>query len=213
MNSKSNVMVKHFVLWILFLTSPLILSQTNVKIGNQVWMTKNLDIAIFRNGDSISQAKTARDWQDAGKKGQPAWCYYAYNPINGDRYGKLYNWYAVNDSRGIAPEGYHIPTRQEWQQLISFLGSKEIAAAKLKSTSGWLFNGKGNNSSGFDALPGGYCYGNGNCYDLIDFSYWWSSTQEKAKKAWYCQLNFSLSLISGNEFSKENGLSVRCIKD
>jgi uncharacterized protein (TIGR02145 family) len=184
-----------------------------VKIGNQIWTSKNLDVVTFRNGDSIPQAKTARDWQNAGKKGQPAWCYYAYNPINGDTFGKLYNWYAVNDSRGLTPKGYHIPTSQEWQQLISFLGSKELAAAKLKSTSGWLFNGKGNNSSGFDALPGGYCYGNGNFYDSIDFGYWWSSSEEKAESAWYYQLNFSLSLITRNILTKVNGMSVRCIKN
>ncbi len=106
-----------------------------VTIGNQVWMTKNLDVSTFRNGDPIPQAKTAAEWKAADENKQPAWCYYDNDPANGAKYGKLYNWYAVNDSRGLAPAGYHIPSDVEWKQLTDFLGSE--AGKKMKSKSGW----------------------------------------------------------------------------
>ncbi|MFM7765029.1 MAG: FISUMP domain-containing protein, partial [Sphingomonadales bacterium] len=84
-------------------------SSNEVTIGKQVWMTKNLDVDKFRDGSSIPEAKTDEEWKKAGKNKQPAWCYYNNDPANGAKYGKLYNWYAVNDSRGLAPVGYHIP--------------------------------------------------------------------------------------------------------
>lgn len=106
-----------------------------ITIGTQVWMTKNLDVATFRNGDSIPQAKTNEEWVNAGINKQPAWCYYDNDPANGAKYGKLYNWYAVNDPRGLAPVGYHIPSDAEWTKLGDFLGSD--AGTKMKSKSGW----------------------------------------------------------------------------
>ena len=136
------------------------LGQT-VTIGTQVWMTKNLDVDHFRNGDPIPQAKTDEEWQKAGENKQPAWCYYDNDPANGVKYGKLYNWYAVNDERGLAPEGYHVPSDKEWTVLIDYLGGEEVAGEKMKSTSGWEENGNGSNSSGFTALPGGYRYETG----------------------------------------------------
>jgi hypothetical protein len=106
-----------------------------VKIGTQVWMTKNLNVDKFRNGDPIPQAKTREEWKAAGENKQPAWCYYDNDPANGVKYGKLYNWYAVNDARGLAPAGYHVPSDAEWTILENQLGSD--AGTKMKSTSGW----------------------------------------------------------------------------
>ena len=120
---------------ILFLTG-LSKAQT-VTIGNQVWMTKNLDISTFRNGDTIPEAKTNEEWKKAGENKQPAWCYYDNDPANGAKYGKLYNWYAVNDPRGLAPIGYHIPSDAEWTKLTDFLGGESVAGTKMKSKSGW----------------------------------------------------------------------------
>ena len=106
-----------------------------VTIGTQVWMTKNLDVDTFRNGDPIPQAIFSAEWEAAWENKQPAWCYKNNDPANGAKYGKLYNWYAVNDSRGLAPAGYHIPSDAEWKQLTDFLGSE--ACNKMKSTRGW----------------------------------------------------------------------------
>lgn len=122
------------ILFITVLFTQMNYAQT-VTIGNQVWMTKNLDVSTFRNGDPIPQAKTDAEWEAADENKQPAWCYYNNDPANGAKYGKLYNWYAVNDSRGLAPAGYHIPSDAEWTQLTDFLGSE--AGKKMKSTSGW----------------------------------------------------------------------------
>ncbi len=108
-----------------------------VTIGTQVWMKENLNVSTFRNGDPIPEAKTADEWQAAEKAKQPAWCYYDNDPKNGAKYGKLYNWYAVNDARGLAPAGYHVPAEQEWEVLINQLGGKDAAGKKMKSTSGW----------------------------------------------------------------------------
>ena len=104
-----------------------------IAIGAQVWMTKNLDVATFRNGDPIPQAKTNEEWVKAGDNQQPAWCYYDNDPANGTKYGKLYNWYAVNDSRGLVPVGYHIPSDAEWKILTDFLGGEEVAGKKMKN--------------------------------------------------------------------------------
>jgi uncharacterized protein (TIGR02145 family) len=107
----------------------------SVKIGNQTWMAENLNVSTFRNGDPIPEAKTNEAWEKAGKDGRPAWCYYENDPKNAAKYGKLYNWYAVNDSRGLAPIGWHIPTDTEWSTLDNQLG--DDAGKKMKSTSGW----------------------------------------------------------------------------
>ena len=93
----------------------------SVKIGNQEWMSENLNVDHFRNGDIIPEVKSKEDWEEAGKNGQPAWCYYENDPKNGEKYGKFYNWYAVNDPRGLAPEGWHIPSDGEWTEMINFL--------------------------------------------------------------------------------------------
>lgn len=109
----------------------------SVKIGTQIWMTENLNVSTFRNGDAIPEAKTNEEWEQAGQNKQPAWCYYNNDPKNGAKYGKLYNWFAVNDSRGLAPEGWHIPTDYEWTVLTDYLGGGEFAGGKLKSKIGW----------------------------------------------------------------------------
>jgi uncharacterized protein (TIGR02145 family) len=111
-------------------------SQT-VTIGKQEWMTENLNVDKFRNGDPIPEAKTNGEWELASKNKQPAWCYYNNDPQYGAKYGKLYNWYAVTDPRGLAPVGYHVPSDAEWTKLTDFLGGESVAGEKMKSTSGW----------------------------------------------------------------------------
>ena len=133
---KSNTKLLFASLAIILGLNPIIQAQT-VTIGTQVWTTKNLDVSTFRNGDVIPQASTDEAWEAAGENKQPAWCYYDNDPKNGTKYGKLYNWYAVNDPRGLAPAGYHIPTDAEWTVLSDYLGGEDVAGKKMKSTSGW----------------------------------------------------------------------------
>src|SRR5688500_248117 len=98
-----------------------------IKIGGQTWMTSNLDVSTFRNGDSIPEVTSAEAWVKAAKEGKPAWCYYQNDP--GKSYGRLYNWYAVNDSRGLAPVGWHIPTNEEWILLEETVGVSRAGTA------------------------------------------------------------------------------------
>ena len=183
----------------------------SVTIGTQTWTTLNLDVATFRNGDAIPEAKTIEEWAAAGDNKQAAWCYYENNAANGTKYGKLYNWYAVNDSRGLAPLGYHIPSDTEWTKLSDYLGGEESAGKKMKNLSGWLDEGNGNNSSGFSGLPGGFCVGNFRY--VGDFGVWWSASEYDDSDAWGLGLVSAYSNLHRDNSIKSFGFSVRCVKD
>ena len=200
----------------LFISS--IMNAQTVKIGKQIWMTNNLDVVTFRNGDTIPQLKTEEEWEKASKLELPAWCYYNYDPVNGTKYGKLYNWFAVNDSRGLAPKGYQVPTESEWAKMIDFLGGKDVAGKKMKSTNGWLNNGNGTNESGFNGLPGGYAADMDNDVMLGTIGSWWSATElVLKKKVTNSAYRYGLSNDDGTvwrvDMDKGGLNSVRCVKD
>lgn len=188
-----------------------------VTIGKQVWMTQNLNVDKFRNGDPIPEAKTDEEWKKAGENGEPAWCYYNNNPDNGDRYGKLYNWYAVNDSRGLAPEGWKIPSDEDWRRLTDFLGGESVAGKKMKYTDFWADNdgesGNGTNESGFSGLPGGSRDYDGTFYYIGKDGYWWSSTEDNAGFAWLRLLDSKDGNVYRLGLCKQDGFSVRCLRD
>jgi uncharacterized protein (TIGR02145 family) len=188
----------------------------SVKIGNQVWMKRNLDVSHFRNGDVIPEVKTNKEWERAGKEGRPAWCYYDNNPENGKNYGKLYNWYAVNDPRGLAPDGWHVPSDAEWDKLINYLGGFKVAGGKMKTTGTTYWkspNAGATNSSGFLGLPGGGRYYDGNFYDIGGLGSWWTSTEDSSAWAYYRDLDNGSAGAGRNESNKELGFSVRCHRD
>jgi len=184
-----------------------------VTIGTQVWMTKNLDVSTFRNGDPIPQAKTDEEWVKAGDNKQPAWCYYENDPANGAKYGKLYNWYAVSDSRGLAPVGYHVPSDAEWEKLVDYLGGEGKAGDKMKSKQGWAEDGNGTNSSGFSGLPGGSRNDSGPFYNIGKYGYWWSYSELNTYSAWFCLLLYYDGDVYRSNFNKAGGFSVRCLRD
>ena len=158
-----------------------------VKIGYQVWTTKNLNVSKYRNGDIIPQVKDPREWKNLTTG---AWCYYNNDPKNGNIYGKLYNWYAVNDPRGLAPEGFHVPTDMELNRVTD-----------LKDP------------AGFSGLPGG-CRNYGGTFDDVGFGGdWWSSSEEDAYYAWDLGLNYDNGSTIITKRRVSNGFSVRCIKD
>ena len=140
-----------------------------------------------------------------------AWCYYENKTGKGSTYGKLYNWYAVNDPRGLAPKGYHIPNDAEWTILTTYLGTD--AAAKMKSTTGWNEDGNGTNESGFAGLPGGYRYNDGNFYDVGANGYWWSLSENGSDYAWYRDLFSNYGDVYRGSSYKQKGFSVRCLRD
>ena len=184
------------------------MKENEIKIGDQTWTSKNLDLDTYRNGDEIPQVKDKEEWANLTTG---AWCYYENKTSNGTTYGKLYNWYAVNDPRGLAPKGYHIPTDAEWTILTDKLGDK--AGTKMKSTSGWDDDGNGTNSIGFAGLPGGCRSSNGTFGSIGVAGSWWSSSEDGPKHAWFR----GLSSNDGNDFlyyfNKPNGFSVRCLRD
>ena len=184
-----------------------------VTIGTQTWTKCNLDVTTYRNGDPIPEVTDPAAWA-ALTTG--AWCHYANSTANGTIYGKLYNWYAVNDPRGLAPIGQHIPTDAEWTTLTDFLGGATGASGKMKEQGlcHWQTPNTGAiNSSGFTAFGAGFRVSSGTFANLNFSTWFWSSTENGASLA------FSRSMISSNSnvsigFSnKKNGLSIRCIID
>jgi len=183
-----------------------------------VWMAENLNIDKFRNGDTIPQSNSSQEWQTAGENKQPAWCYYDFDASIGKKYGKLYNWYAVNDPRGLAPDGWHIPNDDEWTTLKDFLGGDDVAGKSMKSEFGWdepedWEKGKGTDESGLSCLPGGYIDANGAFSAIGEYGGWWSSTEDSTNSAWTCDLDYDLSGAYRYSVNKARGRSVRCIKD
>jgi uncharacterized protein (TIGR02145 family) len=182
-----------------------------VTIGTQVWTSVNLNVSTFQNGDSIPEAKTNPEWVAAGESGKPAWCYYNNDPKSGAKYGKLYNWFAVNDSRGLAPVGWKLATDADWVQLVNSVGGQSLAGTRMKTTSGWSEGNNGTNESGFTGLPGGYRVENGTFVNLGSIGTWWSSTESKTFEAIDFYLSLSGSLSRGST-PKQRGESVRCIR-
>ena len=186
-----------------------------------MWMIKNLDVSKYRNGDNIPQVTDSTQWKSLTTG---AWCYYDNDPANGEIYGKLYNWYAVNDPRGLAPKGYHIPSDAEWRLLLNCLGEDSIVGGKMKEVGliHWQSPNIGaNNSCGFAGLPGGDRNFNGTFFAIGICGGWWSSTEddaggmigEKATQAWEYSLLYSDSVVYREHAYKSFGLSVRCLSD
>ncbi len=201
-----------------------------VRICNQTWTTKNLNVSRYRNGDIIPQITDATQWSNLTTG---AWCYNNNITSSGVIYGKLYNWYAVNDPRGLAPNGYHIPSDSEWSILINCLdpnGSVETnpitgqqgeelnvsgGAMKETGTLRWLNPNNGaTNNSGFTALPSGVRVQDGRFGDSGSSSNFWSSSESGTMSAWGRWLYFSSdTALKANYESKKLGIQVRCVKD
>ena len=195
-----------------------------IKIGDQWWMMENLKVTHYRNGDPIPNVTNGGTWSGLTTG---AYCEYDNDPGNVATYGRLYNWYAVDDSRSIAPEGWHVPTDEEWKQLEMYLGMSQAEAdatgwrgtdegGKLKEegTTHWNSPNTGaTNESGFTALPAGYRVGSGY-YNSIGFdTRIWSSTTYDQNIAWYRFLQYNHADAYRNGDSKNTGFSIRCVRD
>ncbi|QBZ98147.1 fibrobacter succinogenes major paralogous domain-containing protein [Flavobacterium sangjuense] len=190
----------------------------SIVINGKQWMKGNLNVSKYRNGDVIPEVTDMAEW-DALTTG--AWCYYENVTENGTTYGKLYNWYAINDPRGLAPTGWHIPSDAEWTSLTNFLGGTTKAGIKMRdlgetwSTSAVLAT----NQAGFSALPGGYGYLTHN-YDpedqpfnsMGDVAFWWSATASNPTTAYSLNVNLNNSVTRGS-ILKKTALSVRCVRN
>ncbi|MCK4358753.1 MAG: fibrobacter succinogenes major paralogous domain-containing protein [Candidatus Cloacimonetes bacterium] len=196
-----------------------------IKIGDQWWLAENLRVTHYRNGDPIPEVTDNSAWVGLTTG---AYCNYDNDDGYVSTYGHLYNWYAVDDSRGIAPDGWHVPTDDEWKELEMYLGMTQAQAddigwrgtdegGKLKETGYEHWNSPNTvatNESGFTALPGGcryYCLGD---FCLMDtYAYFWSSSEYYGSYAWCRFLSYHYSFVSRNSQSKYEGFSFRCVKD
>lgn len=184
----------------------------SIKIGDQNWMAENLNVSHFRNGDTIPEVKTSADWKMMGEEGKPAWCYMENDTVNGKKFGKLYNWYAVNDPRGLAPEDWHVATDDEWTQMINFLGGGVMAALNMRNT-GLEDNLNKTYENGFSGTPGGIRNSYGVFYGFGSFGYWWSASEFSTSSAYIHILSYVSCAINFQNFEKPFGASVRCIRD
>jgi uncharacterized protein (TIGR02145 family) len=191
------------------------LNSTDVRIGDQIWKIENLNVDRFRNGDIIQEAETAEEWELANENQDPAWCYYDNDPAFGQKFGKLYNYYAVIDARGLGQEGWHVPTSEEMQTLKENLGGWEIAGSKMKSKSDWRMSNSGTNESGFNGLPGGYRSGYDNEFKNVgEAGFWWMFPEDGFNFCGWLSLNQS-DEASGSIRAEggDDGKSIRLIKD
>lgn len=184
----------------------------SISIGNQVWSAENLNVDRFQNGDAIPQVQDATEWS---RLTTGAWCYYQNDEQNGTVYGKLYNWYAVNDSRGLAPKGWHIPSQQEWKELADNVGGIEKAGNSLKAKHSWNDpNPEVSNASGFTALAGGDRLSYGKFDWIGNASYWWTSDPKDGETAFAVGLFHSIEniVMPKSALPKTSGYYVRCVK-
>lgn len=187
----------------------------DVSIGGQTWLKTNLTTTRYRNGDPIPKVTNTLDWASLTTG---AYCYFNNDSATyAATYGKLYNWYAVNDPRGLAPVGWHIPGDLEWTTLTNYLNGDTLAAARMKEagTSHWTpTNPDATNSSGFTALPGNIRGQAGDFSTPIGMKgYFWSSTPAVSISTWGRMLLHSTSNVTRAYYDRRLGFSVRCIKD
>lgn len=188
-------------------------AQPTIQIGSQKWTKYNLDVAFYRNGDPISQVTDPTTWA-ALTTG--AWCYINNDSTQSSKFGKLYNWHAVNDPRGLAPQGWHVPSDAEWTTLETILGGSTVAGGKMKDagTLNWTTpNIGGNNNSGWAGMPGGNRTSSGSFFTFGGFASCWSSTEGNPTSALSRTLSSNNGLLSRTNINKGYGFSVRCLRD
>lgn len=203
-------------------------SYRTMQIGEQVWMAENLRTSRYRNGEDITYVMSNSEWQDLGETESGAWAFYNNNAGN-EPYGLLYNWYAVNDFRGLCPTGWRVATDQDWQQLEQYLGMSRTEAnttgwrgqnasvgGKLKAEGTEFWRGPNvgaTNESNFTALAGGYRFTSGSFSYLSFFGYWWTATEADANTAWRRLLFNNRESINRMNYDKRYGFSVRCVQN
>jgi uncharacterized protein (TIGR02145 family) len=192
-------------------------------LGTQVWMVENLKTTKYRDGSPIPNVTDSTSW---GNLTTGACCNYNNDAVIGTKYGKLYNWFAVADSRNIAPTGWHVASDAEWTTLKNYvsanLGTSGSVDKALASTTDWasstIAGAAGNdltknNTTGFTALPGGFRYDYGKYTVFGTFAYWWSSDENDNVRAWDRYMNYDSGSLSRDGNFKGCGFSVRCVKD
>lgn len=183
-----------------------------ITIGTQTWMAENLRVTHYRNGDEIPNVTNNAVWT-ALTSGAHSW--YNNDQSTNAKYGILYNWYALNDSRGVCPHGWHAATRTEWNELETYLGGTSVAGGKLKAVTP-LYNNPNSdatNCSGFFGLPGGYRSNNGPFDHIGVGCNWWTSTETSSTNSWYRSIGNGNGILNEFDANKKSGCSIRCVRD
>lgn len=181
-----------------------------VKIGSQEWLAENLSVDTYSNGDKIPEVRDTREWDKLTTGG---WCYYNNDPENGKLYGKLYNWYALVDPRGLAPVGFRVATDQDWGIMLQAVGGHKVAGGLLKATDLWKMPNEGAvNQFGFGARPGGLCDDDCSFMDKGVMGYWWTPNEEGKKLAWSYIMEYNNTFVNRSYYEKKDGLAVRCVR-
>jgi uncharacterized protein (TIGR02145 family) len=189
-----------------------------IRIGNTYWLRSNLCVTKYRTGEAIPVVTADNQWKTLTTGGI---CSYEISGENAQRYGLLYNKYAVDNAKGICPEGWHVPSYHEWMQLADLIGGSSVAGGRLKSrgtieggTGLWYAPNSGaTDSTGFSGLPGGYRINYGTFYSLGNVAFFWSSSDSTATVGWNVILDANNTELQRNFNLKTNGFSVRCTKD
>lgn len=197
---------------------------SDVQIGNQIWASKNLNVNVFLNGDTINFTKNTEEWDECQESSCPAYCYYNNDDKNGEKFGAIYNWFAMVDSRGIAPNGYRVANDFDWSELYEFVNrgvvntqNKGISGIKLKSKNSWLNNGAGDDTYNLSILPGGCRMLNGSYQGIGSSVTFWSKSLKftysiasaRNSNYIYFQAN-EIDMLFKNEMTR-NGHYIRCI--
>jgi uncharacterized protein (TIGR02145 family) len=183
---------------------------TSVIVGEQEWLAQNLKTTKYCNGDPLVTDLISISWQSSSVG---SWAHYNDDPSMDETFGKLYNFYAVTDTRSVCPCGWHVPTTIEWNTLFVFLGGPSVSGGLLKSTANWNTPNTGaTNAYGFGAQGGGYRLSNGNYSQQNVYGYFWTKNVFGSDGV-YRRLSFDSAAVQSLYYSKRGGLSVRCIKD
>ncbi len=203
-------------------------SYTTVLIGTQCWTASNLKVTKYNDGSAIPLNNTYTSgtvstvWQGLTTGAYTIYGNESSTSANATNFGYLYNWYAVNDLRKLCPDGWHVPTYDEWTTLTTYLGGESVAGGKMKSTSSlWASPNTGaDNTSGFSVLPGGYRNSDGSFIGISGIAYFWSATEVSGvfyppgnPNAWSRFLYLINGNLNSNFFNKSFGYSVRCLRD
>lgn len=188
---------------------------STVVIDDQEWMRENLRVSKYNDGSTIRHVYEKEAW---AKMESGAWTYHIGD--DGKVYGKLYNWYAVNDKRGICPKGWHVPTDKEWNIMINRFKGIHLAGAKLKSTATvpddhprWIGpNANATDQSDFSAIPGGIITPDGEFKFLGSFGAYWTNSETHGENAWKYGMSYNDTKIYRHRRSKKYGYSVRCVR-
>jgi uncharacterized protein (TIGR02145 family) len=186
-----------------------------VQIGSQYWMRENLAVETFQDGTPITECSSSEQWVELASTNTPAWCYYNFDPSLEEEYGKLYNWYVISASNGIAPLGWRVSTESDWNTLISSQGGEKMSGYKLKNKNTWntltKTKGDGSNQSGFSANPGGFVKENGQFWDFGWSSNYWTSTTSSMTDARTVRLYWQNRNSIKLDANQDMGFSIRLV--